>query len=578
MAASLLPRELLDGTLLHALVASREFAEAEKSETSLPDWPEYNRLFHSHLPETFQHLAHPAGAQFWLARQLPSPVVAFLIRSIAVKYLWPFVHAEPNAEFRLTVTRGFQQTPSTVRQPAVRARMLHWLETHPDEIYLFLLLWSLQTPQPEIIASVADWPDSADLPESLPASLRKHGAEAVIAALALAAKPVLLREMVELTQDQERLTEVWNRPEPELANPEPHPEADSSGAEWWRDRAQALEQELAGLRAAQHHTLNRAEKLQSENKRQKEELSRHILAEKDLKAQWEKKLSNTEEHLQAELEKLTQEFDRASRKLRATERERAEFEVENKRLKKQLRHTQQLLEEERRKHSAPEKSASVEAVSPPAPTKKPAVSAQPTPLDEIFEWRADGRPVRLTARAVRRLIDQNDEEAVFTVLQALDALKDADATLYRKFMTRLAEAGEYYKRVLTTATTRVLVDASNVARSDLNRQGKGKIKLLWEVREELRRRDCFPLVFIADASLPYNIDDQSRFREMMRCGEVLMADKGVEADELLARESRRTGAYVLTNDAKFFHKVSPDFEPPRIGFRVYDGTVIVDDF
>jgi hypothetical protein len=125
---------------------------------------------------------------------------------------------------------------------------------------------------------------------------------------------------------------------------------------------------------------------------------------------------------------------------------------------------------------------------------------------------------------------------------------------------------------------RVLVDASNVARYAPNKYGKGQMRHLTGMREELRRLNCFPITFIADASLRYFIDDTARFRDMVAHGEIEVVDKGVEADEILAREARRTGAYVVTNDAKFFHKVSPDFEPPRVTFRIYDGTVIVDEF
>jgi hypothetical protein len=46
----------------------------------------------------------------------------------------------------------------------------------------------------------------------------------------------------------------------------------------------------------------------------------------------------------------------------------------------------------------------------------------------------------------------------------------------------------------------------------------------------------------------------------------------------LAREARKTGAYVVTNDTKFHLKVSPDFEPPRIGFRAQSDVVFVDEF
>ena len=186
--------------------------------------------------------------------------------------------------------------------------------------------------------------------------------------------------------------------------------------------------------------------------------------------------------------------------------------------------------------------------------------------------------MRLTAREVRRLIDRNDEERVGTVMLELDALRESNPELRKKFLERLTQAGAHYSRVLTHGTARVLVDASNVARFRSNKYGKGHLADLQLMRQELQRLDCWPIIFIADASLPYNIDQPQELREMVRNGEIILTDKGVEADEILAREARATGAYVVTNDAKFFYKVSPDYEPPRITFRVLDGLVVVDEF
>jgi hypothetical protein len=156
-------------------------------------------------------------------------------------------------------------------------------------------------------------------------------------------------------------------------------------------------------------------------------------------------------------------------------------------------------------------------------------------------------------------------------------LESKNKELYNRFLHRLGTINLSYRQVLTSPTQRVLVDASNVARSQL-KNGRGMLKLLLSVRDELRSRGAWPIILVADASLRHNIDEGKKFQEMINSGEVIQSDKGVEADEILAREARRTGASVVTNDARFFHKVSADFEPPRIGFRVFDGTVLVNDF
>jgi hypothetical protein len=124
----------------------------------------------------------------------------------------------------------------------------------------------------------------------------------------------------------------------------------------------------------------------------------------------------------------------------------------------------------------------------------------------------------------------------------------------------------------------VLVDASNVARYEAGGRGKGRLSHLLLLRDELRRRDCFPIVLLADASLPYHIDEPDELTAMARRGELEIVPPGTEADEHLAREARRSGAYVVTNDRNFHLKVAPDFEPPRIPFHIRDGVVFVDNF
>ena len=297
----------------------------------------------------------------------------------------------------------------------------------------------------------------------------------------------------------------------------------------------------------------------------------------------------------AKYEELNKLEAREERRVRALQTQIEELELDNKRQKKQLRQSALSREEERRKVIALEaqlaeldgdkpatQTKSVDAVSSPPTTQdapnRPVKVSRPSPLDEIFEWNTQGHRIRLTAREVRRLIDKNDEERVGKVMLELEFLRETNPDLRKRFLERLSLAGTHYARVLTHRTSRVLVDASNVARFLNNRYGKGQLKYLQLMRQELQRLDCWPIIFVADASLPYNVDQPAELREMARNGEIIITDKGVEADEILAREARATGAYVVTNDAKFFYKVSPDYEPPRISFRVMDGLVVVDEF
>lgn len=565
------------------------------------DWDAYNRAFFETLPERAKRseenrvLASIAGAQLWLARRLPSEAVAFLLQNIAAKSLWKHLTGENRYPLLHTATRGFQRTPQIVRQAVVRARMVHWLEQNRAEIYPLLMMWSSGEPQPPIIA-VAQADDES---HQLPILIRKFGVEAALCALSFAARPKTFAALIELRADEEKLGRLLQNSDEE-ENPceaEPAPEVgesvpipDSEAAIYWKEQFEAGEETRRQLCESLAKTLDAGDKNRLKLDQRSAELESLQKREKTGVAQAAKKLENLEQRLGGELSELRKNFERQTRKLRALEREKIEMDNENRRFKKQLRHTAQLLEEERKKVAVLERSqpkievapAPIDSILTPAASQsapnRPVVVQPPTPLDEIFEWRADGRQVKTTPRTVRRLIDHNDEDAVFGIMQALESLRHSDRSTHGKFLKRLGESGAYYPRVLTESMARILVDASNVARHTPNRYGKGQLRHLLEMRDELRRLDCFPILFYADASLRYFIDEANTFRDMVAQGEILVADKGVEADEILAREARRSGAYVVTNDAKFFHKVSPDFEPPRVSFRIYDGTVIVDDF
>jgi hypothetical protein len=623
------PQQIFDGSFFEAILSTPELkvlppqveietADETRNSDDLEalreietfDWESYNRAFFERIPESAKRtdegrrMAEIAGTQIWMSRRLPPEVLSYLLRVTPTKLLWSYLNGDDRKELLKTVTRGFQRTPQIVRQPVVRNRWLGWLGQNPAEIYVLLVMWSFTEPQPPVIAFAQDESDDEALKRKLPAMFRKFGIEATLSGLSMAARPRVFRAVAELLDDKDELARLMqddndesdetNREAAQAANAAQVQEEslyppDSDSALYWRNKFEEVNATRARLAESLEQVLDKSERLDRAIARQKNEMELLHKREQVATAQWEKKLEGVQKRLHAEADELRKNFERQGRKMRALERDKAELDTENRRFKKQLRHTGLLLEEERRKVANLEAQARqgkadapVEAILTPSASQgapnKTVVVQSPTPLDEIFEWRADGRPVKITPRALRRLIDSNDEDAVFTIMQALESLRHSDKSTYGKFLKRLGEAGAYYSRVLTERTTRVLVDASNVARHMPNRYGKGQLRHLLEMREELRRLNCFPIVFYADASLRYFIDDANQFRDMVQRGEILVVDKGTEADEILAREARRSGAYVVTNDAKFFHKVSPDFEPPRVSFRIYDGTVIVDDF
>ena len=580
-------------------------AYLKRAEKRIDSWGE--------IDQRYPELRADMGAQLWLARRLPPPVVRWMLGDIPNKLLWKHLKTDELKPLKHEALRGFQQTPGSLRQEPVQKRVLAWLQKHPDETHLLLLLWALREPQPAVLSAVEAQPDEATLKGRLPSLIRTFGPNAVGAAIAFGGKPRLFGHLAALVSDVEKLREIietappyspdaLNAPVEAPAETEAiAPEPDSEAARFWRDKAlnakEMLEEAATQLRQmadletqlASARGRIKSLELEVENAKKRE-------AQKAAKAA--KKLEQVEAKWAAKYEELGKVEAREERKLRKLQGQLAETEADNKRHKRQVRQGAQAREEEHRKVVALEarvaqlcgddesKSAQskkpMDAVSSPPTTQdapnRPVKVSKPSPLDEIFEWQAHGRRIRMTAREVRRLIDRNDEENVGNVMLELEALQDSNPDLRARFLERLTQAGKHYPRVLTHKTSRVLVDASNVARYLPNRYGKGQLVHLELMRQELQRLDCWPIVFVADASLPYYIDKPQELREMARQGEILIVDKGVEADEVLAREARQTGAYVVTNDAKFFYKVSPDYEPPRITFRVMDGLVVVDEF
>ncbi len=548
------------------------------------------------LADADENWADNLAPQLWIARHFPLLATRWLVSDIPGKILWKHLSADELGPLKYEALRGFQQAPGSLRREPVQKRFAVWLEKHPEELHLLLLLWAHQTPQPPILSILAAPCDVATAAGRLPSLIRSFGPDAVAAGVAIGGDTALFRQLLDILSDAENLSQILQAAPVEA--PIEEPQLDGESPDFWRAEADKLRERLAQMEtqlAGARENLNSQASARSKIKSLENEIANLQKREEKKAKNFAKKLEQIEQKWADKYGELNKLEAREERRVRALQSQIEELELDNKRGKKQLRQSAQSREEERRKVVALEaklselngdkpaaKTKAVDAVSSPPTTQdapnRPVKVSRPSPLDEIFEWQAQGHRIRLTAREVRRLIDKNDEERVGKVMLELEFLRDTNPELRKRFLERLSLAGTHYARVLTHRTSRVLVDASNVARFLNNRYGKGQLKYLQLMRQELQRLDCWPIIFVADASLPYNIDQPAELREMARQGEILITDKGVEADEILAREARATGAYVVTNDAKFFYKVSPDYEPPRITFRVLDGLVVVDEF
>ena len=525
-----------------------------------------------------------------LLSELPAEVVAWLVRAVAGRELWRWLGQDEHLGLLHTITRGFQSNVGALRQPIIRHRLSKHLEQTSDDLRSLLELW-IQT-GPTIVAAVEAQDNDDALIEQLPQLWQQHGGEALILTLAHLRREKALDAIAGIA-DAVAALENGSENSGEETAPATEDSADDSAEKVPQVLAAPGEEQTvisARLQTQLDEARARSEALMGaleqarDNARRTQELLRVEMKslQRSLKSE-----SLRAEKAETELLETQKNLDRTNRRLRHIQREHEAFEASDKKYKRQMRRQQEISEELRKQLA--QTNARLEELQPtPAKTiatPEKSVKAKPakktpvvSPLDKQYIWKSDGREFRISPREVQRRVDANDEEWVFPLAQALDTLKDQSPQGHRVFMDALRSLDRYYGRVLNADTTRVMVDASNVARHEKDRYGRGQLRHLLAMRDELRRRDCFPIHIVADASLPHNIDESAELLEMIRLGDIEITRAGQEADEILAREARRSGAFVVTNDRTFFQKVTPDFEPPRITFRIHDGVLIVDEF
>jgi hypothetical protein len=161
-------------------------------------------------------------------------------------------------------------------------------------------------------------------------------------------------------------------------------------------------------------------------------------------------------------------------------------------------------------------------------------------------------PEQLTPLSVIAAIDSVAVETVAMVRTALEHLRETSPDDYGRSIEAIAETGDesYLRPLLRRSRGPAIVDASNVAWYD---DAKGvaerpKLAHILLIRTAVRLRGYFPIFLIADAPLPYTIDERDRFAKMMSRSEVSIVSTGTDADESILRDARRLEAPVITND------------------------------
>lgn len=196
----------------------------------------------------------------------------------------------------------------------------------------------------------------------------------------------------------------------------------------------------------------------------------------------------------------------------------------------------------------------------------------------------------VTARALVRAVDANDETAVLRARHGLARLRsgaaasapagsEAAAALVDALLA--AVAGLFRSAVvpLTEPTQPIVVDASNVARHEPDPfalTSAPRVAYLLRMRDFLLQRRFFPVVLIADANLRFLVDDRTAYLDLVERGTVREMPPGVVADTALIASARELGAPLVTND--HLHDWDEARGVSRLGFAILPDRVTLTPF
>ena len=503
---------------------------------------------------------------------LPQEALAALLESIPqAKLLRLLKKSEPICQH---VFHGFKVQPSSLRAPIVRRRLRERLEKDEEFLVEVVALWDKENP--EVRREVRQRSLSA-LRQDLPQLAERWGGGAVAIALA-ADERASVRELLE---SKAKVLEKFSRAAvkdkavaelpPSVFSDDEEPSAEMQSL---REEVERWQQKHAALRQQHEGTVRSLEQAKAEHRKV---------------AQQTTALQRQLQESQATRATLEKQADRAARQKQKTERENQELQIENKRLKKQVRQLTLALEEARRaaQQAVVEREQSRKAGEEkekrsdvtPSPTLPLSRSpAPPQPSATALRWNINGDRYSVSIAQATQSVDTNQEEAVFKMAESLKRLRRVDGGQFTAVVQRLREVGRYYAHVLTQSTMRVIVDGSNVAHAEKNRRGQAQLRNILAVRDELRALDFFPILIYADASLPYQIDQREELMRLANRGEIRFVPSGTSADDVIAREAKELGCYVVTNDRKLTHNLDPTWELQIVGFKIVEGQVTLEDF
>ena len=126
---------------------------------------------------------------------------------------------------------------------------------------------------------------------------------------------------------------------------------------------------------------------------------------------------------------------------------------------------------------------------------------------------------------------------------------------------------------MTRAKELIVIDGANVAYEEKSAGGKPKLANLLKVKLEMEERG-FDTVIIVDASLKYDIDDQTQMAALIDSQHIRQVPAGTDADFFILDIADQHGARIVTNDQyRDYRDRYPWIQDRRLPYMIVKGEV-----
>ena len=126
---------------------------------------------------------------------------------------------------------------------------------------------------------------------------------------------------------------------------------------------------------------------------------------------------------------------------------------------------------------------------------------------------------------------------------------------------------------MTRGKDMVVIDGANVAYEEKSAGGKPRLSNLLKVKREMEERG-FDTVIIVDASLKYEIDDQTQMETLIESQHIRQVPAGTDADYFILEIANEHDARIVTNDRyRDYQGRYPWIEDRRLPYMIVKGEV-----